>query len=398
MIAMNVRSELLKHKLNCSDDYRDELYEGREFDFHLDNDEEVSESDTPENASTAASHMQSQNNTLSQAADNKSIAASQGGSSKKARVVRVYNAPKPSTLPLVYNPKGWRSAKTKARRIQAGCFLLSMQDSRQVPPLISLFFLNLEWMISSKKLPFIQKSIFETAELCTVTINEIDEDTQKASVRLNEEGEALARLIVSTILAAAFSTFLIPFAPMSGLPGLKDVALPRHCKYSLTKIEDRPEIKEAFCHRFAQSDSEMPILLEQILRQFVSPYTPALDTCKVRATATTETCIFFKSWWCAAIAQHTVRIFAEKEEQTRSEIEKFLQRNSSVNWQPISQRIADWTAAQDKGIGGLEKSATGETTIYDLTDDNNDSFSVFDLLAQTIVDYLIAFNIRRNIL
>lgn len=144
-----------------------------------------------------------------------------------------------------------------------------------LPPLVCLFLSTLELVVPRKRWPYIQRSIFETAELAVVC----GED--KTSVALNDEGVKLVTEFLHETYKAAFTTFLIPFGPIDSVEGVSDVELPRHCKVLLARLADSAETKAAFCHGFCECDADQVDILDEVLRTYISPYGPKKETWSV---------------------------------------------------------------------------------------------------------------------
>eukprot|EP01054_Gregarina_sp_Poly1_P000643 Gregarina_sp_Poly_1__642@NODE_1151_length_4930_cov_86_225787_g249_i1_p1_GENE_NODE_1151_length_4930_cov_86_225787_g249_i1NODE_1151_length_4930_cov_86_225787_g249_i1_p1_ORF_typecomplete_len1160_score214_98HUN/PF08729_10/1_8e04HUN/PF08729_10/0_012HUN/PF08729_10/3_9e03_NODE_1151_length_4930_cov_86_225787_g249_i15814060 len=278
-----------------------------------------------------------------------------------ARSIKQVDFAKPASLPLVYNPKAWRQAKSKV----------------DIPPLAILFFFNLECLLSAKRLPILQRQLFDTVEFC------IAEDK---TVRLNAQGEALCRDFIGKIFQGAFSTFLVPFAPMTDLAGYSDVQMPRHSKIFLARHGEGSEVKASFVRDFVDSDVGMADVVYEVIKNHITPYGPTLNETK-------------QLWW-TAVTIHTLRVFARKEDTLVIDLDDFFQRHRfEVDWSRLMTKISEYTtrARSSKKINGNEKPLkTSEEMQAELEEEN--LFKIFDPIAPSIVDFAVSFNQKRNIL
>lgn len=101
-------------------------------------------------------------------------------------------------------------------------YLVVTQDL--LPPPALLLFHTLEYILTAKRAHILAKEIFETYEFALV-------DPSVPSVRLNSTGEELVEPFIKHVLKAAFSTFLVPYAPATGIDGM-----PHRCHHLHSQI------------------------------------------------------------------------------------------------------------------------------------------------------------------
>lgn len=172
------------------------------------------------------------------------------------------------------------------------------------------------------------------------------------------------------------------------------------------------ETKNAFVHGFPDSDPEIPNLIDSVIRQYVTPYAPPPE--------------ILKGWWWAAIAGQTTRVFAVAEDKMYNALEAFFQKHSGTfTVASMNERIRGWCcrikqaarlrqqvkAAADAvakneavieldgaQLGGTHSDASAELRTVESELMKDDAiFLPFDELASVVVDYVIAYNVRRNV-
>lgn len=68
--------------------------------------------------------------------------------------------------------------------------------------------------------------------------------------------------------------------------GFPELTVPRHARFLLPKIAEKPDFKAAFISGFVDADVDTPVIVAHVLKNFISPYAPDVDVCKVTNSPT----------------------------------------------------------------------------------------------------------------